>query len=75
MSKNPRIVLTEAVVHSAAALGVHIVQEIIQASLKQQPKMSLVQFVAVLDNYSADIKRTQTVKTTVKSSPSEVIHL
>ena len=77
MAKDEKIILTEAMVHSASALGVHIVREIALVSLQRQPGMTLNAFMEVLDAHSARIKRTQTVKTTVEDRPttSDVIQL
>ena len=77
MAKDEKIILTEAMVHSASALGVHIVREIALVSLQQQPGMTLNAFMEVLDAHSARIKRTQTVRTTVEDKPGtpDVIQL
>ena len=77
MAKNEKLILTEAMVHSASALGVHIVREIALVSLQRQPGMTLNAFMEVLDAHSARIKRTQTVKTTVQDEPEtpDVIQL
>ena len=80
MVKDEKIILTEAMVYGATALGVHIVKEIAVASLVKQPSMTLAQFINVLDNYEAQVKASQTVKTTIvdadePSSTPPVINL
>lgn len=77
MSKSEKIILTEAMVYSASALGIHIVKEIATQALAQQPDITLSAFMTMLETHEGRIKQTQTVKTTVRDEPeiSDVIQL
>jgi hypothetical protein len=66
MIKDTQFILTEAMVHSATQFGVHIVKEIALATVQKQPNITLSQFIAILDNHSAQIKKKQTVTVKVE---------
>ncbi len=68
MAKDKKIVLTEAMVYSATALGVHIVREMATSVLERQPGTTLSAFMDILTAHEAKIKESQTVKTTVQDS-------
>lgn len=69
MAKSEKIILTEAMVYSASALGIHIVKDIAITALERQPGMTLSAFMDLLTIHEARIKETQTVKTTVEDGP------
>ena len=48
-----RYVLINEMVHHATKMGIGVVQEIAEATLKRKPGMSVKEFVKVLDDYLA----------------------
>jgi|TARA_R110000737_G_scaffold300385_1_gene307278 hypothetical protein len=75
MAKDEKLILTEAMVHSATALGIHIVKEIAVLALSQQPGLTMAQFMKILEQHTAQIKKRQTVTTKIMDAPPDVIEL
>ena len=75
MAKDDKLILTEAMVHSSTALGIHIVKEIAVAALSQQPGLTMAQFMIILEQHTAQIKKRQSVTTRVTDGPPDVIEL
>ena len=69
MAKTEKVILSEAMVHTATALGIHVVREMAAAAIQKQPGLTMNSFITILDTHAARIKESQTVSVTMPTDP------
>jgi hypothetical protein len=65
MDNKQNIALTEQLVYSATAFGIHIVRQIAAETLSRQPNISLQQFLVILKQYEIQVKKQKETGETV----------